>query len=165
MSLSLSPEDGRTPAPTIAGAQRADLPDIYSLLDAAGLTRDGVEEGLDGFVAAREGNRLVAVACLETHGTAGLLRSVATVPDRRNRGFAGRLVETLIERSRGRKHDAIYLLTDTAPEYFERRGFRRIERAEVPAAVRAAGQFTGQTCESATVMVLELLQAQSHVEG
>jgi amino-acid N-acetyltransferase len=141
---------------TVAGSRPADLGEIEGLLALTGLSADGVPESLSGFVVARENGRLVATACLEEHGNEGLLRSVATLPDRRGHGLAGTLVGVLLERARSRGHHAVYLLTNGAEAYFERFGFRRIERQAVPSGVREAGQFRNQTCAASVVMVFEL---------
>jgi N-acetylglutamate synthase-like GNAT family acetyltransferase len=140
----------------VAGSRPADLGEIEGLLALTGLSADGVPESLNGFVLVREHGRLVATACLEEHGSEGLLRSVATLPDRRGRGLAGMLVGVLLERARAKGYRAVYLLTNGAEAYFERFGFRRIERQAVPSGVREAGQFRSQTCAASVVMVFEL---------
>lgn len=147
-----------SPVPTIADGRSSDLDGVHALLRGVGLEVDGVAERIADFLVAREGDRVIAVAGLEDHATAGLLRSVAAAPDRRNRGLARYLVNALIERSRERGHAAVYLLTKTAEAYFERFGFRQISRAEVKPAVLASGQFRGECCESSTVMVLDLIE-------
>ncbi|MGQ0568087.1 MAG: GNAT family N-acetyltransferase [Armatimonadota bacterium] len=139
----------------ITDARPADLNEVHALLEAAGLSIEGVAEGIAGFLIAWEDGRVVAVAGLEDHGMVGLLRSVTVAADRRNRGLAGTLVRTLIDRSRARGHEALYLLTDTAQEYFARFGFARIERAAVRPALLGSQQFRSETCESSAVMVLE----------
>lgn len=73
------------PLLTVTAATSADLDEVLALLQTGGLSGNGVAEGLSGFLVAREGGRLVAVAGLEDHGPAGLLRSVAVAPDRRAR--------------------------------------------------------------------------------
>jgi amino-acid N-acetyltransferase len=47
---------------------------------------------------------------------------------------------------------AVYLLTNTAAEYFPRFGFERITRADVPPAVQASIEFTSLCPYTATVM-------------
>lgn len=147
-----------SPVLTIADGRSSDLDGVHALLRGAGLEVEGVAERIADFLVAREGDRVVAVAGLEDHGTAGLLRSVAAAPDRRNWGLARYLVNVLIERSRERGHAAVYLLTKAAEAYFERFGFRQISRAEVRPAVLASGQFRGECCESSTAMVLDLIE-------
>jgi amino-acid N-acetyltransferase len=148
--------DGSTPTTlTIAQATPADVGEILTLLQLAGLSGNGVAEQADTFLIAREDGRLVAVAGLEDHQSVGLIRSVASHPDHRQRGLATTLVQTLIDRSRALGHRAVYLRTSTAEAYFARFGFRRVEIAQVNPAILASGQFQGEECASTPVMVRE----------
>lgn len=139
---------------TISEGRAADLDEVAELLASAGLLGERAPGCLDGFLIVREGGRLVATAGLEDHEAFGILRSVASAPDCRGRGIAAALVRTIIDRSSAKGHQNLYLLTKTAESYFERFGFRRIERAEIGATVLAAGQFAEKACEKATAMVL-----------
>ena len=153
------------PVLTITDAGAADLSDVCALLEAAGLSPEGVAEEISGFLIAREDGRAVAVAGLEDHGSAGLLRSVAVATDRRNRGLAATLITMLIERSRARGDEALYLLTSTAEGYFERFGFWKVDRSDVRPAVQGSEQFQGATCRSSAVMVLEFAASSSGKDG
>jgi amino-acid N-acetyltransferase len=149
----------------IADATPDDLAGIERLLEATGLSTAGTTGSLPEFVVAREHGRVVAAACLEPHGTVGLLRSVATAADARNRGLATRMVTVLLNRASARGYRAVYLLTDTAERYFARFGFRRLARAQVSPEVRQAGQFQSQTCASAVTMGLGLTGGSIEQEG
>jgi amino-acid N-acetyltransferase len=168
------------PLTAISHARPGDLDEVKALLETAGLAAEGIPDRLVGFIVAREDGRLVGVAGLaparrrghggqtredgrlvgvagmEDHETAGLLRSVAVASDQRNRGLGAALVSRLIRRSRRSGHEAVYLLTRTAEEYFARFGFRRVERSEARPSVAGARQFASQVCECSAVMVLEL---------
>jgi len=50
----------------------------------------------------------------------------------------------------------VYLLTETAPGFFERLGFERVARGTFPEEVRASWEFTSGCCDSATAMKLDL---------
>lgn len=139
---------------TTAEGRLSDLDEVLALLAASGLGADGVAEHITDFLVAREDGRLIAAAALEDYGVAGLLRSVAVVPDRRDWGLGRYLTHALIERSRRRGHGALYLLTDTAQAYFERFGFRPVGRSTVQPAVLASVQFRGESCASSVVMVM-----------
>jgi amino-acid N-acetyltransferase len=145
----------RMPTLTIDEGRVQDLPDIRALLQGAGIASD-VDRLITCFLVAREDGRVVACAALEEYEGVGLLRSVAVDPSHRDRGLARSLVTTLIERAHSRGLAAVYLLTDTAADYFARHGFRTITRAQVRHAVLASEQFRGENCASSTVMVLEL---------
>jgi amino-acid N-acetyltransferase len=142
------------PILTIESGSQADLPEVLSLLATAGLSGSGVAEQIANLLVAREDGRLVAVAGLEDHRVAGLIRSVAVAPDQRRRGLAGRLVQALIARSRTLGHGAVYLRTQTAEEYFRRFGFRPVAVGDVAPEVLASGQFRGEECESSVTMML-----------
>ena len=149
---------------TIADGRPADLDEVQALLRRVGPSIEGVADRIADFLIAREDGRLIAVAALEDHGTAGLLRSVAVAPERQSWGLARYLINALIERARNRGHAAVYLLTQDAELYFKRHGFRRIGRNEVRPAVLASGQFQGESCASSTVMVLDLTEGPSAKE-
>ena len=140
---------------TTEEGQSRDLPQIRALLYDAGLAAD-VDHLVPCFLVARENGRVVACASLEEYEGAGLLRSVAVDPSHRNRGLARSLVTALIERAHSRGLATVYLLTDTAADYFARHGFRTITRDQVRPAVLASEQLSGENCASSTVMVLEL---------
>jgi mannose-6-phosphate isomerase-like protein (cupin superfamily) len=70
-----------------------------------------------------------------------LIRSLAVAPERRGQGLAARLDRAAAELARSRGVKALYLLTTTAEAYASRRGYQRIPRSEVPAAILALPQF------------------------
>jgi amino-acid N-acetyltransferase len=128
-----------------------------ALLTAAGLPRAGVEDQFPaGYAVVREGSALVAAAGLELHGRVGLLRSVAVAEPWRGRGLAERLVENRVQAARSACLEAIYLLTTSAPEYFERHQFRRVSRARVPPELRSASEFAS-ICPASAVCLERVL--------
>lgn len=150
--------DAGTASLTVARGQPADLTDIRALLQRVGLSAEDVDEHIADFLIAREDDTMIAVAALEDHGTAGLLRSVAVAPERQGWGLARYLTNALIERARGRGLAAVYLLTKDAQRYFKRHGFRPINRDEIRPAVKQSAQFKEESCSSATSMVIELTE-------
>ena len=111
---------------------------------------------LPRFVVAERGGRVVGVAGLEVHGPDGVLRSVAVEPDQRGGGLGGRLAATAIAAARRAGLRRLYLLTETAADYFPRYGFRRIRRSEASDAVRDSIEFSEACPDTAVAMVLEL---------
>lgn len=147
-----------TPSLTVTRGKPADLTDIRALLERVGLSAENVDDHIADFLIAREGETVIAVAALEDHGTAGLLRSVGVAPERQGWGLARYLTNALIERARGRGLAAVYLLTRDAQRYFKRHGFRPINRDEIRPAVKQSAQFNEESCSSATSMVIELTE-------
>ena len=51
--------------------------------------------------------------------------------------------------------DGLYLLTDTASDFFARRGYRRVGRAEGPAPIMQSVEWSEACADTATPMVLD----------
>lgn len=108
---------------------------------------------------AVEDDRVVGSAALELYGPAALLRSVAVEPELRGRGHGQALAHAALDLARARGVTQVYLLTDTAADFFGRLGFRRIPRTEAEPAVGASVEFISACPASATCMVLRLREA------
>ena len=141
---------------TIEPAQSGDLPAILSLLERGGLPAAGLDQHLEAAVVAREGTRVLGCAAIELYGQAGLLRSVAVDPAARGLGLGIRLTEAALALARGRGVRTVYLLTETAAQFFPRFGFRPIPREQVAPAVRRSVEFTEACAVTAQAMVAEL---------
>ena len=92
-------------------------------------------------------------AGLERYGAAGLLRSVAVDPGARGLGIGARLTAYVLDTATRAGIRRVYLLTETAPDFFVRFGFRRIGREEVDPAVRQSAEFAELCPVSAQAMV------------
>ena len=142
--------------PIISPATPADLPAIFELLQRSALSRDGLDAHVATTLVARDANGLVGTAALELYGTAALLRSVAVAAEQRGRGLGAALTATALDLARRRGVRTVYLLTETAAEFFPRFGFRPIPRADVDPAVRGSAEFTTACPASALVMARTL---------
>jgi len=140
----------------IEPANPADLEAILKLLAASGLPRDGLAEHLTTALVARAEDAVVGCAALELYGPAALLRSVAVASAYRGRGVGQRLTQAALELARRRSVAQIYLLTETAAEFFPKFGFRPVMRAQVPPAVQGSVEFTSACPDSALAMELQL---------
>lgn len=145
------------PAVTIRPARPAELPHVLALLDRVRLPRDGLPAHEDGvLVAATERGEIVGCAALECYPDGGLLRSVAVAPGRRGAGLGQRLTAAALDLARARGVRTVYLLTETAGDFFPRFGFRRVTRDAVAPGVRRSVEFTSACPASAQAMALEL---------
>jgi amino-acid N-acetyltransferase len=133
-----------------------DLP-VRGLLTAAGLPLEGLSDQFpSAYVVAHHRGVIVGVAGLEAYGQVGLLRSVAVADSMRSRGLGRRLVENRLARAREGGLKSVFLLTSTAPDYFERLGFSRADRAGAPAELSRAPEFAYACPASATCLVFRL---------
>lgn len=139
--------------PTLRPARPEDQAAVVGLVASAGLPTSGVEIGSAEFVVAEHAGRIVGVAGLETYGTDGLLRSVAVAEEWRGRGLGGELTRSILEAARRRGLEDLYLLTETAADFFSRFGFQPIRREDASEAVKASEEFRDLCPASSTVMV------------
>ena len=124
-------------------AAASDIPAVETLLSAAGLPLAGAAEAIAaGGVVARDGEAVVGAAAVERFGTAGLLRSVVIAPDRRGTGLGRRVVEAAEQVARAEGIGELYLITETAIDWFPRLGYVPVPREEAAAAVGESIEFT-----------------------
>ncbi len=123
-------------------ATPADVAAAEDLLEEAGLPTEGARAALELGVVAFEADRVVAAAGLERYGDAGLLRSVVVAAGCRGRGV-GRAVVAATERlaaAEGMRE--LYLLTETAADWFRGLGYEPVPRTEAAAVVGRSVEFT-----------------------
>ena len=80
------------------------------------------------------------------------MRSVCVVADRRGTGLGRSLVAAAEALAATRGIDDLYLLTETAADWFPRLGYEPTLRASVPAALAASPEFVNACSESAAVL-------------
>lgn len=130
--------------------------DIKSLLQDAKLPVEDLPETLDNFFIATGNNTIVGAIGLEQYGSCGLLRSLIVAPPYRNLSVAASLIAALEQKAVNLDIDWLYLLTETAPLYFEKKGFQKIARDEVPLAVQQSSEFSHVCPSSAIAMKKQL---------
>ncbi len=131
-------------------ARPHDLAAVTELLRAARLPTDGVTESLAEFVVAERDGSIIAAGGLEVVGRDALLRSVVVREDARGQGLGELLTARLLAAARERNLATLWLLTETASEFFPRFGFRRVGRDQAPAGLQATAEFA-ECCPSTAV--------------
>ena len=94
---------------------------IISLLQSAGLPVEDLPNGLQNFYTAMDYGIVVGLIGLETYGRNGLLRSLVVRPDYRQMKIAAALVDEVERTGRDLRLADIYLLTETAKDYFTKK--------------------------------------------
>ena len=149
--------NGSTTLPKLRAADGNDLPVVESLLKQAALPTDGVRDFFpDNYAVAELGQVVIGAAGVEQYGSYGLLRSAVVAAGARGTGLGAQLVHDRLQWSRSRGITDVYLLTTTAPAFFEKFGFERVERSAVPGEVQVAREFASICPSSSTVMHLNL---------
>jgi amino-acid N-acetyltransferase len=125
---------------------------VEELLSAAGLPLDGAAQALELGVVGRDGGRVVAASAIERYGTSGLLRSVVVSEDARGTGLGREIVAAAEQLAREAGIVDLYLLTETATDWFPRLGYEVVERPAAIAAVGGSVEFTSVCRDTGVAM-------------
>jgi amino-acid N-acetyltransferase len=135
-------------------ARVSDRDDIHALLRSNGLpTEDFEASGIESHWVWRDAGRVVATVGMDVIGTAAVVRSLVTMSPYRGQHVATALCNAVEDDARARGVTAVYLLTESAAELFERRGYRIVDRATVPLDIARHRQFASGCCECARALV------------
>lgn len=97
--------------------------------------------------------QLVGSGGLEFYSEFALLRSVAVGESQRGKTLGTEIVNDLLDRAKAKSVKEIFLLTETAHDFFLKRGFQDVSRETVPLEVRASSEFSSVCPVSAACMV------------
>lgn len=142
---------------TITPAKNEQRQAIVALLQSEKLPVEDLPASLDNFFVALHEEDVIGAIGLEKYDNCGLLRSMVVNKAYRNKSTASQLVQALETYALQTGIDCMYLLTETAPGYFERKGYQRIQREDVPQALHASSEFSHVCPVSAIVMKKEFI--------
>lgn len=137
-------------------AKSTDLTAITRLLDSCRLPSVDCAEHIEQFVIAQSEGVVVGVGGMEHDGAVGLIRSIAVVPEQRRQGVGQAIFRRLKGKARRLGVTTLYLLTETAVDYFESFGFAALPRSAAPACIANTKQFMALCPSSATLMVCSI---------
>ncbi|TYP59875.1 GNAT family N-acetyltransferase [Thermosediminibacter litoriperuensis] len=136
-------------------ARPKDFETLKNILETVGLGTGGIDEHLDNFMVAEEGDTILATGGLEIYGDAAIIRSVAVLPEFQHQGIGDGLVRALINYGDRRGVSRIYLFTRGAAGFFEKFGFKAVELKDLDEKCKKSLQFNICSC-SAVLMRLEV---------
>ena len=140
----------------ILNATRDDIPAITTLLKEANLPPDDLERWIDNFFVLTIEGKIEGCIGLEHWENDGLLRSFVVSEDYRSKGFGIELYNKFISVAKVMNLSSILLLAKGVSDFFEKNGFKFIDRNEVPESVKNSIQFKLEECRVYNVMKLEL---------
>ncbi len=133
-----------------------DLEEIVNLLKENALPFDDIGSSDIQFSVIKSEGELIACGGLEIFDEVALLRSVAIKDGFKSRGIGAKIVELLLTEAKRNKVKSVYLLTTTAVNYFERKGFSVILREEAPGSIKNSSEFSELCPDSAVCMRKEI---------
>ena len=110
---------------------------VMHLLHAANLPTGDIDDGLlHNFWGYPAEGRIIGVVGLELFSGVGLLRSLMVDPAHRSRGIGKQLVDHAEQMASEMNVRELYLLTDSAQEFFENLGYARKDRRNAPPEIQ-----------------------------
>lgn len=149
----------------VRAADQDDQEYIQSTLKKNNLPTADVSEKLEFmYVCERDGTQ-IGVGGLEKYGEVALLRSVAIKDTVRRQGYGSVLCKELLETAWEEAITEVYLLTTTAEEFFDERGFVEIDRDSIPTPVQNSEAFKNLCPESVVCMKRDLRDSSPAEKG
>lgn len=131
--------------------------ELRATLDDAGLPgADLSEPGRHVFAFRTLAGRLLGYGGFELHGVDALIRSVVVAKESRGSGVGRAILPLLLRRAFDRGARQAWLLTTDAAGFFEKNGFRRIERSAASAAILATRQAAALCPASAVLLTRKI---------
>lgn len=128
-----------------------------ALLAGEGLPiSDLTDQQLDHFFFSGPDGSPTGLVGLEIYATDALLRSLVVGANTRAMGLGSKLVKHAQDYAASRQVRSIYLLTTTAEAFFERLGYRRIDRTEAPLSIQSTREFATLCPASSAFMTKRL---------
>lgn len=137
---------------------------LAEYLSAAGLPTQDLLQPDRMFYSFHRGETELGYGGIEGSGPARLIRSLVVVPGHRKSGVGTLLLRELERIAEANGAQSLHLLTTTAPEFFEARGYERRERSLAPRVISSSAEFEGLCPASAVYMVKVLNMASASPE-
>lgn len=133
--------------------QKPDINDVKRMLHTHNLPTDDLTEvNMFHFFGYGEKSDLKGVIGLEVHGSDGLLRSLVVDTNAQGQGCGSSLYNQLETYAKSIGLRELYLLTETAEKYFEKKGFKSIPRDFASDPIKQTKEFSELCPDSATLM-------------
>ena len=142
----------------VVPARLADMAGVRALLERVHLsTEHATDDACGSFFYLRNERGVDGTVGLEVTGEDAILHSLAVAHEARGTGFGWMLADVAVQWARHRGCRRIYLLTESASDFFGAKlGFRVVDRSTVSAAVADTGTFRSSTDTKFVAMRLDL---------
>lgn len=130
-----------------------DVGAIRSLLAVCLLPTQDIGDRAIRFFVAESDRGIIGVGGIEILGSAALLRSLAVMPGYRKQQVGRQLVGRLLAAAEAEGASRVWLLTETAGDYFSGFGFAAVPRERAPGELQSSVLFSRLCPRSATLML------------
>ena len=139
-------------------AKRSDMAEIRALLEQTKLPLEPARDDQFGnFYVLRNERGVVGCVALQVLGDDAILRALSVDMEWRGAGYGWMLADMAVGQARWRGVRRIYLLTETASDFFAAKfGFRVVDRTTVGRGIAASETFSQPTAAGLVAMRLDL---------
>jgi len=138
-------------------AHREDMAAVRRVLASTSLDESARDDQHGSFFVLRNEDGVVGCVSLDVLGDDAILRALAVDPECRGAGYGWMLADTAVNQARWRGVRRIYLLTETASDFFAAKfGFRVVDRSTLSKQVAASETFTQPGSAQQIAMRLDL---------
>jgi UDP-N-acetylmuramate: L-alanyl-gamma-D-glutamyl-meso-diaminopimelate ligase len=142
---------------SVRPARRGDMAAVRSVLASVSLAEPATDDQAGNFFVLCNEDGTVGGVSLEVLGNDAILRALAVDPKFRGAGYGWILADTAVSQARWRGVRRIYLLTETASDFFAAKfGFRVVDRSTLSRQVAASEVFTRPDSAHQVAMRLDL---------
>jgi amino-acid N-acetyltransferase len=125
------------------------------LLKKNNLPTEDINPGTQLFVV-EENDTVVGTVAVQYDFNVALLRSLCVSDDKRNTGIGEMLVEFIEHYVQKQGVQSVYLLTTTAENFFLKKGYKKIDRKEVPEFIKNTKEYSVLCSASSSLMKKEI---------
>ena len=133
-----------------------DLDNVISLLKNVSLPIEDIHLHFNNFLVLEIEGNIVGTIGMEVYDEIALLRSLAVSKTFQKKGLGQKLYLKLFEKIKAMGISEIYLLTETAEEFFSKQGFQKVLRDSTPLQIQQSYEFT-TLCPSTAVCMCKKL--------
>ncbi len=125
-------------------------------LKLAGLPYEDLDKDKHLLVGYYRDEELIGTGGMEIYGDYGLIRSISITASNRGKKLGSKIAFHLIDKAKESELKGIYLLTETAKDFFLKIGFEEVDRDLTPESLRNSSEFAHVCPASATCMYFDL---------
>jgi amino-acid N-acetyltransferase len=131
--------------------------DLKAFLRQSKLPYQDIAPGKSVFqVFVNDAGKIIASGGIEFYSGYALLRSLAVAQEHQGKSIGREMVNDLLRRARSKSAMEVFLLTETAPDYFRKLGFNDRSRDSVPDAIKISSEFSTVCPTSAVCLSMTL---------
>lgn len=119
-------------------------------------TSDLDKKQFNNFLYLGETDNPIGIAGLEIFGSIALLRPLAISKDVQGNGNGKKLVSAIENYAKSKNIKELYLLTETAEDFFKKQYYTRIIKEFAPECIKTTSEFSSVCLQSAVLMTKRL---------